>query len=370
MVGCLLKTRVSSRRSSEQVDKAWTIRDGSENDLKEILSVRKAVFGETEKDKLDPRFWKWEFSERSEGKAFIYIAEEEGRMIGHFADLPRRFSWNGQVVLGTLSLDLMVHSDFRRKGIFLEMGAYAAKRVKENKALFMTAFPIRPETIKGLVKIGWKAVAELPVMVYPILFQGIVDLYVHFPPLSLLVGGAARFLYWLLVAVWRTKASKKIVMEEMEDLDQQFDRFWQKSVTLYPVMGVRDRSFLRWRYLENPTRSYILYRAVEEGEMTGYIVVRKVELLRFNSAVIVDLLALNEKAAAVLIEKAIERCRSEGVDLLGCMIPRRHPYCRSLRNRGFVSSRRVFQFMVYPLSEEVPIDPESWYVNWGDTDVI
>ena len=104
--------------------------------------------------------------------------------------------------------------------------------------------------------------------------------------------------------------------------------------------------------------------------MTGYIVVRKVELLNFNSAVIVDLLALDEKSAAALIEKAIERGRNEGVDLLGCMIPQCHPYCRSLRDRGFVSSRKAFQFMVYPHSEKVPLAPEAWYVNWGDTDVI
>ncbi len=32
----------------------WKVRDGSEKDMEEILSLRKLVFGEEEKDKLRP----------------------------------------------------------------------------------------------------------------------------------------------------------------------------------------------------------------------------------------------------------------------------------------------------------------------------
>jgi GNAT superfamily N-acetyltransferase len=132
-----------------------------------------------EADKLDPRFWKWEFMDGPDGKALLYLAEDGEKLAGHFADIPRRFSVNGEVSLGTLSLDLMVHPDYRRKGIFAEMGRYAAQRVKEEKGLFMTAFPIRKETIGGLLKIGWKVVGELPVLVYPLRFRGIVNRYLH-----------------------------------------------------------------------------------------------------------------------------------------------------------------------------------------------
>ncbi len=64
---------------------------------------------------------------------------------------------------------------------------------------------------------------------------------------------------------------------------------------LYPVMGARDRAFLNWRYFNNPIRNYTLYRATENGEMTGYLILRKVDLLQFNSVVVVDLLALNDR---------------------------------------------------------------------------
>ena len=347
------------------------IRDGDERDLESILSLRKVVFGQLEEDKLRPDFWKWEFMDGPSGKAFIYIAEDEGKLAGHFADLPRRFSVDGKVRVGTLSLDLMVHPDYRRKGIFHEMGRYAAQRVKREKGLFMTAFPIRKETIAGLLKIGWERVGALPVLVYPLRFRGIVHRYLPFSLLSLLIGGLGRLFYSLL---WRDRGKERvrgIEVEEITELDHRVDRFWEKASVLYPILGVRDRAFLTWRYLKNPTRVYKLLRAIEKGEMVGYLVLRKVNLLHFNSAVIVDLLALNEEAFVSLVEEGIEHSKKAGADLLGCMVPQKHPYYKQLRNLRFIPSPKAFLFMVYRLAKErILLDPEAWYVNWGDTDVL
>jgi hypothetical protein len=349
----------------------WKVRDGNEKDMEEILSLRRDAFGETEKDKLDPRFWQWEFMEGPDGRAFIYIVEDRNKIVGHFADIPRRFSVQGEVVLGTLSLDLMVHHDYWRRGIFQAMGKYGAQKVKQENGLFLTAFPIRLETILGLKKIGWKGVVELPVLVYPIKFSGIINRYLHFSPLGVFIGGMARFFYFLLYGLKRRKEIGGVEIEKVGLLDEQFDGFWRKVSALYPVIGVRNRNYLTWRYLQHPTRNYTIYRAKKSEEMRGYIVLRKVELLNFNSAVIVDLLALDDEILYELVEKGIHHSQQEGVDLVGFMVPQDHLYYKILRQIGFLPSFKTFRFMVYShWKEEVLFDPKGWYVTWGDTDVI
>jgi hypothetical protein len=110
---------------------------------------------------------------------------------------------------------------------------------------------------------------------------------------------------------------------------------------------------------------------MEKGEMRGFIILRKVDLLAFNSAVIVDLLALDVDALTGLVEKGIAYSQREGVDLLGFMVPETHPYYRILRKRGFLRSPKTFLFMLYSHGEDKELlDPKGWYVNWGDTDVI
>ncbi len=349
----------------------WKVRDGNEKDLEGILSLRRLVFGEQEKDKLDPRFWQWEFMEGADGKAYLYIVEDGNKIIGHFADIPRRFSVEERAVLGTLSLDLMVHPDYWRRGIFAAMGRYGTQRVKQENGLFLTAFPIRSETILGLKKIGWKQVAELPVLVYPIRFSGITNRYFHSMPLSILVGGAARLFYTLFFKGRRRNESKGIEVEEIRQLDDQFEAFCRKALSFNPIMGIRDQHYLTWRYLEHPTRAYTIFRATKNGETGGFIVLRKVDLLEFNSAVIVDLLALDRNFLMALVDRGIELGQKEGVDLLGFMVPKVHPYFKILRGSGFLPSFKTFLFMVYSHVEEKNLfNPKQWYVTWGDTDVI
>ena len=347
------------------------VRDGDEKDLEKILSLRKIVFGESERDKVDPRFWNWEFMEGPDGKALIYVTEDGDKIIGHFADIPRRFSVRGKVVPGTLSLDLMVHPHYRRRGIFSALGRYAAERVRSERGVFMTAYPIRRETIDGLKKIGWTEVVELPVIVYPIRFRGIVNRYLHFMPLSLLIGGAARVIYLFFPGWKKKKGIERIEIEEVLQLDEEFDRFWQRAWSLFPIMGIRNQKFLTWRYRRHPTRTYVIYRAMKGKEMKGYIVLRKVDLLKLNSAVILDLLALDEETMSALVERGIEFSRQEGTDLLGFMVPKSHVYYRNLKRMGFLPSLKTFLFMVYSHSEnKALVDPKEWYVNWGDADVI
>ena len=350
---------------------SWNVRDGNQLDREGILSLRGVVFNEEERDKLDPRFWQWEFMEGPDGKAFLYIVEDRNKIIGHFADIPRRFSLEGETVLGTLSLDLMVHPSYWRKGIFLALGRYGAEKVKQENGLLLTAFPIRLETILGLRKIGWKEVAKLPVLVYPIRFRSILNRYVHFPPLAALTGGIARFFYSLLYGLKGERKAGGIEIDQVSSFDEAFEHFWQKASALYPIIGIRNRDYLNWRYLRHPTRSYAIYRAKENGEMRGYIILRKVDLLKFNSAVIVDLLALDEEILSALVERGIQHGQQEGADLLGFMLPQSHFYYKLLRRKGFLPSLKTFLFMIYSHSDKgIFLSPDKWYVTWGDTDVI
>jgi len=105
----------------------------------------------------------------------------------------------------------------------------------------------------------------------------------------------------------------------------------------------------------------------KEGRGDGRLYcVKEIDLLGFNSAVIVDLLALDRQALSALVERGIQYCRQREIDLLGFMVPRLHDYHRALKKMGFLPSFKTFRFIVYSHSgEEMFFSPENWYVNWG-----
>jgi hypothetical protein len=63
--------------------------------------------------------------------------------------------------------------------------------------------------------------------------------------------------------------------------------------------------------------------------MKGYVVLKKVDLLEFKSAVIAILLVLDEAALMPRVEKGIGHGRREGADLRGFLVPSTHPIPRS-----------------------------------------
>lgn len=345
------------------------IEEGGEREREAILNLRRIVFKEEEVDKQSAEFWNWQFLKNPDGEGLIYLLKKGDQVVGHFADTPKRFVVDGKEVLGTLSVDMMVHPE-HRGGMFFRLGQYAVDRTRSLGYAFLTCYPIRKQSIYCLQKIGWKGFFGLPVLVYPLRFSGILKRYLKLMPLAWLFGGMARILYTLGFKGRREDREKGVVIREMKEVDEAYDRFWEKASTLNPVMGVRDRRFITWRYLQHPTRAYTIYRAFREEKMEGYIILRKVDLLGFNSAVIVDLLAQDETVLKVLVDHSIDFGLTRGADLLGCIVPRPHRYYQVLREKGFIPSFKSFLFMVYAHATAINLSPEGWYVTWGDSDVI
>jgi len=163
----------------------WVVRDGSEENMQEILSLRRIVFGEMEKDKLDPEFWKWEFMEGPDGAARVYLVKEREMIAGHLADLPKRFCVEGKTVIGSLTLDMMVHPDYRRRGVSAAMARYGIQKFEKEKGMLMTAYSVRRASINSLFKTGWKGVTTLPILVYPLRFEALsIVIFIFHPSAS------------------------------------------------------------------------------------------------------------------------------------------------------------------------------------------
>jgi len=58
--------------------------------------------------------------------------------------------------------------------------------------------------------------------------------------------------------------------------DSRFDRFWQRIRDDYPIMLVRDATYLNWRYVDAPGVTYerLALEETTSGEIEGFAVLR------------------------------------------------------------------------------------------------
>src|SRR5216684_2753975 len=115
-------------------DDRQELREATVADREAILALRARCFGDTDREKLDPAFWDWEFGR---GRSFVDAAQTT-----HIAIIPTPYRVDGSVIAGGLAVDAMTAPEARGRGLFTQAVTHAMAATSNDFAL-STAYQIR-----------------------------------------------------------------------------------------------------------------------------------------------------------------------------------------------------------------------------------
>lgn len=143
------------------------IRRYEEGDLLEVIDVLKAALGETPLLQRTPELFGWKHFSNPFGRSVILVAEAEGRIAGVRAFM----RWNlvtpaGDVVHCVRAVDTATHPDFMRRGIFSALTRAALDEVR-SEGIDMVFNTPNDKSRPGYLKMGWKDVGPIGVLVHP-----------------------------------------------------------------------------------------------------------------------------------------------------------------------------------------------------------
>lgn len=363
---------------------SWIIREGTPKDVSGILECRAAAFADLDLDKRDPRYWRWEFLANHAGPARLFVADHDGRIVGHYAVVPQRFLINGLKHAGSIVVDVMTHPDYQRQGMFTELGRYAIQHCTQDPRLeFTTGYPIRQEVIPGHLKVGWKIRFKIGTWVQVLsaarLLRSRAKAIRVIPGLATLLGFAPT----IAARSWSLMCARDRSGIHVERLDAvasvRFDEFLARlHATLPAGCAIQERTteFLRWRYDANPTRTYTYHLALgDSGAAVGLAVTRKVQLLGVQTLAIADLIVLDETygrldVVRTLIADIRRMALDRGAAMMAMMLTQPNPIVPSPWLFGFVPTPYRFSFITRQFMSHTAIDCDSlrWHLMWGDTD--
>jgi GNAT superfamily N-acetyltransferase len=122
-------------------------REATIADREAILALRARCFGDVDREKLDPRFWDWEF-----GNARIFVGEDGGGIVTHLA------------FVNDLAVDAMTAPEARGKGAFTGVARYA---IEHHHHAAATAYQIRGAVLGSMLRAGWTIADRVPVLLRP-----------------------------------------------------------------------------------------------------------------------------------------------------------------------------------------------------------
>ena len=338
-----------------------------ESHAEEIFHLYGDVFGQGLTERSRER-WRWQYLENpatSTGGPAIWVAVENGAVLGQYASMPVRLQWGEREVDSSWGMDVFLRPEARGKGIgALLFGAWS-ESVTVALGLGLT------ESSYGLFKkLRYEDVGPVP------FFQKILDAKAVAarkagPWLGALgpVAGAALD----LARPERVHPDAgSVAVVSIDGFSDEFDGLWERARASYAMCVRRDRSYLMWKYRQPPHRRYALHAARRDGALVGYAVSRHEDYQGLRLGWLVDVFADSDDRAAkdALIGSVLDAFRAVGV-------ARVQAFClngalaEDLRSRGFFEGRSPMQFCVRARvpSEGVFEDPGRWHVVFGDSDM-
>jgi GNAT superfamily N-acetyltransferase len=359
----------------------WNLGLYQEADKTGILALNELQYGKgelTQEDRFD-----WLYSGNPAGQAIVPVAKdvETEQVIGFVLCVPMRLSFSGVPALCYLGVNILVHPDYRRQGIFSAILYLSFERCIKRGALFFYAIA-NPISVQGTRKLGFVE-AKLPLLVRP-LDIGLLPQVRSFNPVPRLMLNAA----WQMASttIWRPErpdSREGLQVSEETCFDESFDHFWQRVAKKYDIALIRDRAFLTWRFCEAPFHHYQILTARQGGELVGYAVLRCMEIRGVQSGLIIDFLVepdeRGDTAGLLLVEEATRRFQEAQMTLAGCLMLAHAQEYTILRRAGYVRcpeqlAPQTFWLVaksVSPrISENFLNQIDRWFVTMANHDAV
>jgi len=356
------------------------MRPYQEGDEDDICKLFETAFG----DALSAERWYWQYRDNHTGRITITLTENtDGEIVGQYALRPVRMKVGDKSCLGTLSLDTMVHPDYRRQGMFTSLASQMYDVVTEQGIPLTYGFPNQNSYYGFIHKLEWVDLCgRIPLFVKILNVKTVLSKRIGnrlLLSIAAALGRVALNLFYSFQGEGELPADCEF--KKISHFDGHFDDLWEEASSAYDILVVRDKTYLNWRYVENPTDEYTILTVERESKIVGYAVLKTEEKFGLKVGFIVDLLTIPDEPviASGLISVAVKHFREERLDMVGCLMLEHTPYAESLRKNGFVIvPQKLFPQELYlgvrrhtdEYSEQFITNPENWFITWGDHDAI
>lgn len=352
--------------------RGWSVDAYRPGDEHEILALFNSGFGQAR----TLATWYWRFRDNPLGGPLASVArrDSDGRLVGTYMCLPFRLNVSGRALPAAQVVDLVVHPDHRRQGMFERMARHSYEQLGALGYRAEVAFP-NPTAMSypGFTRtLGWS-------------------------PLSTIRRTGARLdlgrplrrllrLPWLANtanATWRVRLARALERRRRASAHAGFefrtstaapegcDRLWDACRESQGLSFWKDAGYLRWRYDANPDHDFTYGCLTRAGELVALAVA----LERDDAVILCELLVAGRDPAAG---------RGLVAEMCGLAFRRRmrsisyyghdDGYLASVLE-GFSTAREAENVLVgHPLAGDarVAMSPAQarWTIAYGDADFV
>ena len=325
---------------------------------------------------MEPDYYVWKYADNYRGKPVAWIAEHENQIIGMLGLIPKRFQLDGREVLCGEMVDAFIDPRYRGSGVFQELTHRVISQSREHDYDLLYGSPNKISLPIWTKLYGFRLLFEYRSLVRPIRFDSIVYRKIRYRWMSLFLGLMLRLVFGIFFG--GTGPSRRISLEKTAMPDSTCDPTWKDIQSRFSYAFVKTRSYLEWRYAQNP-EPYALYliRERESRAVIGYAVIKFNEIKGLRFAHVVDLVIdeTSKKELLGTIRSILAEMHEEGADFASIWAVSEGLLHQACRKFGFFARKKRYWMMMRSEKKEFTIpermsDIRRWSFSHGDTDNI
>jgi hypothetical protein len=347
-------------------------------DEADILALNRMEYGPTD-ILATPADFHWRHAQNPAGQAIVSVVRDcdNGSAVGFIWIVPLHVRVNGQDRLAATGTNLIIHPEYRTFGYIKLMRRF--QQVFRDHDIPLHFSFVSERTYRQQRERNPQTVSTIPLLVKPLNFESLAQTYSTKRWQRFIIGWAGRLVSPFFFRPRSVAYSGEIIVQAVDHFDEGFDEFWRKVRDKYPVMVIRGRDFLSWRFAPVSGRHYHILVARSREQMLGYAVLRCLTIRGVKTGLIMDSLVadgpLSETASACLMAEAEAYFRVQGMSLAAAlMVPFASEY-HILQQAGYTHlpqalAPRAFRFAFFVHNtrerELMSLSARDWFITMAD----
>jgi len=359
----------------EDFKREWKVKDFDQNDLTCISNFRKELQKETTsfRRSIETSYYEWKLLKNPIGKSIFCLVEDNGQIIAQLGVVPKLIKiFDARIVSAELG-DAITDKNYRGQGLFTFLLKETRERaLKEGITLIYGQSNER--SLPGERKAGYDTIPNFGLKNYIkiVNFQKVLKLKVGNKIVSSCISFICTKLLKYSLNINKDKDYKsKYDITYITEFDESVESFFEQVSNDYDVILIRNRNYLKWRFLDNPD-NYDIFMARKDGKVLGFVVIKIGFFDKLRVGYIADFLTVKDgRIFADLIRFALKEFHKKDVDIISCWALRNSFYARELMKRYFLPYKNI-PFIIYrsKLGNSLIKSNHVWHFTMADSDNI
>jgi len=302
----------------------------TENDSEEIINLINSIQPNIP---WSAEHLKWQYFDSPAGKAKIYAAKENKKVIAMYVAAPKTLTFYDKKVTAFMIQDAMTDKKYRGQGLLHKLSSICFADLRDKKAVGYT-FPNKLSE-NSFRRNNWSELSKVPLR--------ILDNIEY-------------------------RKHKLINLNKMENVVEEVcEEIWLNSGINIGVE--RSNQYLNWRY-NKPDTNYEKYIL---SNKEGFLVLKFFEDNNEKILHICDLVVSKDSQRLIddILKFCLNKAYEENCAKITAWFDEKHPYSQNLNNIGLkmISTHDRFIFIMNGLNSADLLSSSQWHISQGDSDV-